>query len=246
MIGQSEGVLVMTHLVCFDMDRVLVDHLSTWQYVYDQMGINNDEAFDLYNQGKLDEWDWLKLDIALIKKADPSLDDESLRAHTIGTPLMKGMRNCISSLIENGCEVAIISGGMQETARHIATMFPSQEPWVRRWGGIDRHRGCDSKLHVFTNGWLSEGGQIGDYGRYQVQMNGKGSLVNILQRRLGISIANTASIGDSAGDIGMFEQSDLSICFNPWDEKPVDHADITIREKDLTLVLQNLLEWIKE
>ena len=45
----------MTHLVCFDMDRVLVDHLSTWQYVYDQMGINNDEAFDLYNQGKLDE-----------------------------------------------------------------------------------------------------------------------------------------------------------------------------------------------
>ena len=73
----------MTHLVCFDMDRVLVDHLSTWQYVYDQMGINNDEAFDLYNQGKLDEWDWLKLDIALIKKADPSLNDESLRAHTI-------------------------------------------------------------------------------------------------------------------------------------------------------------------
>jgi HAD superfamily phosphoserine phosphatase-like hydrolase len=236
----------MTHLICFDMDRVLVDHLSTWQYVYDQMGINNDEAFELYNQGKLDEWDWLKLDLALIKKADPSLDDASLRKHTIGTPLMKGMRECISTLIENGCQIAIISGGMQETARQIAAMFPAESPWRRRWGGIDRHRSSDSKLHVFTNGWLSEDGKVGDYGRYQVQMNGKGSLVRILQRRLGIPLTKTASIGDSAGDIGMFEQSDLSICFNPWDERPVAIADVTIREKDLSLVLQRLLDWIKE
>ena len=49
------------------MDRVLVDHLSTWQFVYDRLGINNDESFSLYNQGLLDEWDWIKLDIALIK-----------------------------------------------------------------------------------------------------------------------------------------------------------------------------------
>lgn len=41
----------MKHLICFDMDRVLVDHLSTWQYVYDKLGISNKEAFDLYNQG---------------------------------------------------------------------------------------------------------------------------------------------------------------------------------------------------
>ena len=26
-------------LVCLDMDRVLVDHLSTWQFVYDNLGI---------------------------------------------------------------------------------------------------------------------------------------------------------------------------------------------------------------
>ena len=35
--------------------------------VYDRLGINNDESFSLYNQGLLDEWDWIKLDIALIK-----------------------------------------------------------------------------------------------------------------------------------------------------------------------------------
>ena len=57
----------MQYLVCFDMDRVLVDHMSTWQYVYDRLNISNEEAFNLYNQGKLDEWDWLKMDLAMIK-----------------------------------------------------------------------------------------------------------------------------------------------------------------------------------
>ena len=66
-------------LVCLDMDRVLVDHLSTWQFVYDQLGISNDESFELYNQGKLDEWDWIKLDLALIKSSfdHPITDDPS-------------------------------------------------------------------------------------------------------------------------------------------------------------------------
>ena len=65
-----KGVDFMSgHLVCLDMDRVLVDHLSTWQFVYDKLGISNDESFELYNQGLLDEWDWIKLDLALIKSA---------------------------------------------------------------------------------------------------------------------------------------------------------------------------------
>ena len=29
------------------MDRVLVDHMSTWQYVYDRLKISNEEAFNL-------------------------------------------------------------------------------------------------------------------------------------------------------------------------------------------------------
>ncbi|MGB0377512.1 MAG: hypothetical protein ACPGGE_01730, partial [Poseidonia sp.] len=70
----------MSYLVCLDMDRVLVDHLSTWQFVYDGLGISNDESFALYNQGLLDEWDWIKLDLALIKSAPSgNITDERLR-----------------------------------------------------------------------------------------------------------------------------------------------------------------------
>ena len=78
-----------SYLVCLDMDRVLVDHLSTWQFVYDKLGISNDESFELYNQGLLDEWDWIKLDIALIKDSikDREITDEELRS------LMEGYAN---------------------------------------------------------------------------------------------------------------------------------------------------------
>jgi HAD superfamily phosphoserine phosphatase-like hydrolase len=224
-----------------------VDHLSTWQYVYDKLGVSNEEAFALYNQGKLDEWDWLKMDLALVKGAHPDITDEKMRNLCVGTPLMDGIKQCLDWLIENGHEVAIISGGMQETAREIACMYPSPNPWCRRWGGINRHRECDTKFHVFTNGWLSRNdGSIDDYGRYQVQMNGKGSIVNMLQRRLEIPKERTISIGDSAGDIGMFEQSELSICFNPWDEKPVTVAKMTIRSRNLLDVLEAIKKQIME
>ena len=239
------------YLVCLDMDRVLVDHLSTWQFVYDKLGISNDESFELYNQGLLNEWDWIKLDIALIKSSieDREITDSELRSLMEGMPMMDNWHLLISELIKDGAKVAIVSGGLQQTARDIAAQFPSKIPWRRRWGGIDRFTaerfgdGFDSKLSVFTNGWL-RGSQLSnglydldDFGRYQVQMNGKGAITKMLQRRYGISKSKTVAVGDSAGDIGMFRESALAICFNPWDERPLKYCDEVIKEKDLSLVL---------
>jgi len=249
-----------SYLVCLDMDRVLVDHLSTWQFVYDKLDISNDESFELYNQGLLNEWDWIKLDIALIKNSirDRKITDSELRGLMEGMPMMKNWELLIDELIQDGAKVAIVSGGLQQTARDIAAKFPSSKKWSRRWGGIDRHtanrygNGNDSKLSVFTNGWL-RGPMIGDgqyeledFGRYQVQMDGKGAIVEMLQRRHGISKNRTASVGDSAGDIGMFQSSGFSICFNPWDERPLKHCDMVIREKDLKLVLDAIKSKMKE
>jgi len=63
-------------------------------------------------------------------------------------------------------------------------------------------------------------------------------VVKMLQRRLGVSKENTASVGDSAGDIAMFQESGYPICFNPWDYRPKAHAAIVIEEKDLLTVGQ--------
>lgn len=247
-VGTRMTTVHPQRLVCLDMDRVLVDHLSTWQFVYDRLGISNDESFELYNQGLLDEWDWIKLDIALIKesrKGGPTVTDGELRGLMEGMPMMPYWKELIGHLLDRGFHVAIVSGGLQQTARDIAAQFPSTSPWQRRWGGIDRFtakrfgNGHDTQLHVFTNGWLqgtptaNGDHQIADFGRYQVQMDGKGSVVKMLQRRLGVTKENTASVGDSAGDISMFQQSGLPICFNPWDDRPKAHALHVVEEKHL-------------
>ena len=241
-------------LVCFDMDRVLVDHLSTWQWVYDKLGINNDESFALYNQGKLDEWSWIILDLELIKNACASklgeeLTDKHLRDWLVDCPMMKGWRECIQDLLDADFEIAIISGGMQHTAKQIAAKFPSDDDWKREWGCVDKHtsieymNGKASRILVFSNGWLTNSdGSIPETGRFNVQMHGKGTVVRMLQRRLGFDKAQTASVGDSAGDISMFHESGFSINFNPWDDRPKEHADIVIEEKNLALVTTMILE----
>ena len=66
-------------LLCLDMDRVLVDHLSTWQVVYDAIGADNSASFNLYNQGELDEWTWIKLDLRLIEAAFEAMDGSQAR-----------------------------------------------------------------------------------------------------------------------------------------------------------------------
>jgi phosphoserine phosphatase len=70
-------------------------------------------------------------------------------------------------------------------------------------------------------------------------MDGKGALVRMLQRRLGVDSNRIIAVGDSAGDIGMFEEAAHAICFNPWDERPIAHADEVIHEKDLAITLKS-------
>ena len=162
---------------------------------------------------------------------------------------MKGWKDCIETLLDEDFTVAIISGGMQHTAKQIAAAFPSGKPWQKSWGCIDRNTaleymdGQSSKLLVFANGWLvNADGSIPDTGRFNVQMHGKGTVVKMLQRRLGIPPERTFSVGDSSGDISMFEQSGFSINFNPWDERPKPHANLVIEEKDLSLVKDAILK----
>ena len=44
------------------------------------------------------------------------------------------------------------------------------------------------------------------------------------------------------GDVGMFGESECAILFNPWDDRPRDHAHHVIEEKDLTVVLDLICE----
>ena len=239
-------------LVCFDMDGVLVDHLSTWEWVYNKLGLSNHEAYAAFQAGEINEWEWIKYDLELIRGSlGPGMNDAALVALLEDCPLMLNWRQSIQCLLDAGFEVAIISGGMQPVARRIAAAFPSSRPWRQRWGGLDRATamsdldGADSRIRVFTNGWLPDAaGSTPPVGRYQVQMIAKGALVEILQRRLGIAVDRTTAIGDSRQDASMFSAAGLSIAFNARHGELIAAADVHVLEKDLMLVSEAILDKI--
>ena len=240
-------------LVCFDMDGVLVDYLSTWEWIYNKLNLSNEEAYNAFQLGLISEWDWIKYDLDLIRGAlGEHMTNEKLHELLSDCPLMKNIEKAISSLIEYGLDVSIISGGMHPVAHRIASFFTSNRKWRPRFGGIDKLSsenfcsGFDTKLNVFTNGWnYEENGQIPDLGRYQVQLIAKGSIVQILQRRLSVSKKQTVSIGDSRQDSSMFDYSGFNIAFNTRHEELIDASDIFIKEKDLCRVSEQIITYFE-
>ena len=77
----------------------------------------------------MNEWDWMKLDLELIRNGcmelyGSELTDEILRELVDDSPMMAGWHNnLIQGCLDLGLKVAIISGGMQHTARKIAASF---------------------------------------------------------------------------------------------------------------------------
>lgn len=231
------------------MDGVLVDYLSTWEWIYNKLGLSNHEAYSAFQAGEITEWDWIKYDLDLIRRSlQDSMNDEILHTLLADCPLMLNWRAAIQSLLDANYEVAIVSGGMQPVARKIAAAFPAETRWRPRLGGVDCEtaarmlEGRDSRLHIFTNGWLkaSDGG-IPICGRYQVQLVAKGAVIGILQRRFGISKAKTVAIGDSRQDASMFSHAGFSIAFNTRHQELIAAADLQITEKNLLVVSDAIL-----
>ena len=52
-------------LVVFDMDGVLTEYFSSWVRVHEHFGTDNDEALRLYMEGKIDDEEFMRRDIAL-------------------------------------------------------------------------------------------------------------------------------------------------------------------------------------
>tara|TARA_B100000287_G_C20613882_1_gene773151 strand:- start:562 stop:1305 length:744 start_codon:yes stop_codon:yes gene_type:complete len=240
-------------LVCFDMDGVLVDYLSTWEWIYNKLKLSNEEAYNAFQLGLITEWDWIKYDLDLIRGAlGENMTNQKLHQLLSDCPLMKNFEKAINSLIEYGLDVSIISGGMHPVAHRIASFFISDKKWKPRFGGIDKLSsenfcsGFDTKLNVFTNGWnYLENGQIPNLGRYQVQLIAKGSIVQILQRRLSVDKKQTVSIGDSRQDKSMFDYSGFNIAFNTRHDELIDASDIFIEEKDLCRVSEEIITYFE-
>jgi phosphoserine phosphatase len=215
------GKRMSIRLVCFDLDGVLTDHISSWVWVHDHFGVDNEVAYDAYVREEIDDLEFMRRDIALWRREMPGITDRDVNSILDEVPLIPGAPELMEALRERNIRTGIVSGGIDLLA-----------------GRVANHLGMD---FFMANGLESNGdGVLSGEGVSRVPLRDKASTVKTMAARLGIPLEETAAVGDTYIDIPMFRVAGLGIAFNPSDERVAEAAEVVIREKDLSLLIPHL------
>ncbi|WP_296862848.1 phosphoserine phosphatase SerB [uncultured Methanobrevibacter sp.] len=135
-------------------------------------------------------------------------------------PLMPGAEETIKALKEKDLDVAIISGSFDVVAEKVKDKL-----------GVDA---------VYTNSFSVEDGKLtGEVTGPLVS----GSKLDVLKdhvEKAEITLDDVVAVGDGANDISMIESAGCGIAFNAKDSVK-EIADIVVEEKDLTKVLDEIV-----
>jgi phosphoserine phosphatase len=217
--------MLVRPLVVFDMDGVLVQNRSSWRVIHEAIGTSNEESFQAYIRGEIDDEEFMERDISLWK--EKGIHDRSQLIDSLAeAKRVDGLMKCIRDLKIGGCEIAIISGGLDLLADRL---------------GKELDIG-----HIEANGVeVREDGRLTGKGILKVPLRDKGSVLRSMVKDDN-GFHPVIAVGDSAVDITMFEEADLSIAFNPESELVSGKADVTVTTYDLGTVSGIVLKWLEE
>jgi len=211
-------------LVAFDMDGTLVNVGSSWAAVHTHFGERNPDGLRRFLANEIGDEEFIRSDIAIWRRHLPALALSDLEAILDQVPLMPGAAGLFEGLRARGVRTAIVSGGIDLLARRVA-----------------RELRIDVAL---ANGFrVTSSGRLTGEGIVRVPIHGKERVLEGLQRQLGVRPEETAGVGNSEIDVGLFRRSRLGVAFLPEDDTVRRHADRVVVERDLGQVLAALLEF---
>ena len=214
----------MLKLVAIDMDGTLVDVASSWAAIHHHFQDHNADGLRDFLAGRIDDHEFIRTDVRIWHRHAPDLTIDDLEAILDRVPLMPGAAMLIAGLRARGARTAIISGGIDLLARRVA-----------------RELGIDLSL---ANGFrVAEDGRLTGEGIVRVPIYGKEGVLAGLQHQLGVKVEETASVGNSEIDVGMFRRSRIGVAFLPEDEPVRRGATHIVTDKDLGRVLDALRDF---
>ena len=207
----------MIKLVVFDLDNVIIDgeaidEIGKLANVEEDIAAITEKAM----QGEIDFETSIKDRVQLLE----GTSIEEIEKVACDLPLMPGAEETINCLKDKDVDVAIISGSFDVVADKIKDKL-----------GVDT---------VYTNSFTVEDGKLtGEVTGPLVS----GSKLDVLKDHVeeaGIALDEVVAVGDGANDISMIESAGCGIAFNAKDSVK-EIADIVVEEKDLTKVLDEIL-----
>ena len=199
-------------MALFDLDGTLTQEKSAWEYIHRRLGVWDGYAEKFqqaFLRGEIGYHRFCELDAAIWKGMKVS----DLKRILQDIPLYPGIEDLVGYLRSQGAKLGIISSGLS---------FLSE--WVKEKYGFDYE--VANELGV-TNGLLN--GAI----KVNVHYDRKGEWVQEAQRRFNARKEEVLAVGDSTGDMAMFQMAGFSIAFNSFSDKLNALADVSIRSLDL-------------
>jgi len=218
--------VIVLKLVALDMDGTLVDVPSSWRVIHDHFDDHNDEGLRRFLANEIDDEEFIRMDIRVWWRHAPELTVDDLERILASVPLMPGAAELIDGLHARGARTAIVSGGLDLLARRVA-----------------RELGIEVAL---ANGVrVDAAGRLTGEGIVRVPIHGKEGVLAALQHQLGVTPEETASVGNSEIDVGLFRRSRVGVAFRPEDDTVRSAATAVVTERNLARVLDALGEFAR-
>ena len=146
---------------------------------------------DAFRAGQIDYEEYCARDAAHWA----GLREETLRAITDHIPYRPGVRESAGLLKQAGCLMGIVSTGLTLLA--------------------ERARDDLDLAFTMANELVAKDGVLTGQVKVNVQHARKGEAIDLFCGQFGVDHREVITVGDSEGDISMFERSGFSVAFNP-------------------------------
>jgi phosphoserine phosphatase len=206
-------------LVVFDLDGTLTAERSIWEYIHVKLGKwygYAEEYQRRFLQGKISYRQFCELDAQVWR----GMRVDQLRDIVRTVPFNPGVDELTSLLKDLGLKLTLISSGLDVLSE-----------WVEEKYGFD---------YGVSNGLLHEDGILSGEVEIKVHYDRKAEWVRNIMDMFGVRDDEIIAIGDSAGDMEMFEMAGFSISFNSSSAELDGMADVVIKGNDLSQIIPRL------
>lgn len=206
-------------LAIFDLDGTLTKERSIWEYIHKRLGKWYGFAEDYQKKflaGEISYDRFCELDAEVWK----GMTVEEILEIVKTVPFHPGAEELMNHLKYKGLRLAMVSSGLSLLSH-----------WV--------HQSYDFDYSV-SNDVLHENGILTGKVKIQVYYDKKADWVKKILRQFGVKAEEVMAIGDSVGDMDMFQMVGFSIAFNSSCADLDQIANVCIRSQNLADIIPKL------
>jgi phosphoserine phosphatase len=206
-------------LVIFDLDGTLTQERSIWEYIHIRLGKWYGFAEEYQKQflaGKISYEEFCEHDAEVWN----GMKVEELLEIVKTVPFHPGVEALINHLKQKGLKLSMVSSGLSLLTH-----------WVHDKYGFD---------YSVSNDLLHENGILTGKVKIQVYYDKKAEWVEKILKQFEVKPKEVIAIGDSKGDIDMFQMVGFSIAFNSSSHDLDQISNIRIQSRNLADIIPKL------